>query len=204
MSEICNRKVMLKKDLIEENIRLKNEIIKLKDYHFIYQQSVNMHLSAKGSEMALDRVKINSENANLRSESEKLKTEFSQKTATETSMKVELKCIKTTGNKLATIILDQIPGTLTNSIFSDISREELAPFGVFSRLTPAQTLNEEIRSGLTVIRYKRNQDIFPNSVDGETEPEEMETVDSSNPSQFEIPITQQSEPKLVKKLVGEK
>jgi hypothetical protein len=157
MSKTSNLKAMLKKDLIDENIRLQKEITKIKEYHFIYQQSVNIRLSAKGSEMASDRVKVISENANLRTEIQKLTTECSQKTATELSMINDLKRTKTTGNKLASIISDQFPRTTRNSLFSVISQRELAPFGVFSGLTSAQTLNEEIRSGLTVVHYTRTQ-----------------------------------------------
>ena len=157
MSKNSNLKAMLKKDLIDENIRLQKEITKIKEYHFIYQQSVNIRLSAKGSEMASDRVKVISENANLRTEIQKLTTECSQKTATELSMINDLKRTKTTGNKLASIISDQFPQTTRNSLFSVISQRELAPFGVFSGLTSAHTLNEEIRSGLTVVHYTRTQ-----------------------------------------------
>ena len=190
MSKPSNRKTMLKKDLIDENIRLQNKITKMNDDHFNYQQSVILDISAKASQI------------------QKLTTGLSKKKTTVLSMKEDLKRSKITGNKLASIISDQIPKTTTNSLLSGISQRELAQFCVFSGLTQEQTFNEEIRSGLTVIHYKRSRsdentsqlpvfnkdcqfsDIISQSDDVEKESEQFET------EIFPIPTISEKEPDI--------
>lgn len=155
MSNPSQLKAMLKKDIIEANAKLQDEINRMNNYHSIFKESVNLCLSTKASEVKIELEKVAAENQKLHSENNKIRFDIALKNCAINAMENPLKALKMTGNELASIISNQMPGSLRDSLFSEISDKELGLVGVCSGLTPAQTLKLENKSGIPVVHFKR-------------------------------------------------